>query len=109
MKLSLPDVSQQATWDLAKRFVVQAINSLTQFSQHGVSFTDNIDAQQVTVSFTTANTEVQVAHTLSRVPTGYIPANLSVAMTVYNSATAFSTSNIYLKSTVAGTAILLIY
>lgn len=52
----------------------------------------------------TANTEDTVAHTLGRIPTGYIVVDQDKAAIVYDSATAHTTSTLYLKTNVATVA-----
>lgn len=67
----------------------------------GILFGDNVDA--VSVEFTSnvsANTEDEVAHTLGKVPTGYLVYYKSKAGDVYASGTAWTKSNIYLKTSV---------
>jgi len=67
----------------------------------------NIFGQWATVADTgNANTEFAVPHTLnfetrSIIPGNYFVTNINVGGVVYNSGTAFTSSNIYLKCTVA--------
>ena len=77
---------------------------------NGIRPGDNLDAQTVSVTtHTTPGTEVAVAHTLKRVPAGYIVLKRDKEGVIYDGATAFSTSSIYLKSNVASvTATILI-
>ena len=68
----------------------------------GLKFTDNFDANILTVSDTgIANTEFSAAHTLKRAPTGFIIINNNKAGVVYDSGTAWSVTTIYLKCSVA--------
>ena len=72
----------------------------------GLKFADNFNAQIKT--FTTnaaANTEDAVAHTLKRVPTGFIIINRDKAGIVYDSGTSWTATNIYLKCSAAATAV----
>ena len=75
----------------------------------GISFNDNVDS--VVVSFTSngvANTEDTIAHTLGKVPTYFLVASLDKGAVIYKGTTAFTATNIYVKSTVASTAVKLI-
>lgn len=75
----------------------------------GISLDDNLDA--VVVSFTTSGTpdaENTVAHTLGKVPTYFIVADINKGGMVYRSGTAFTKTNIYVKCSVASAAVKLI-
>lgn len=75
----------------------------------GISLSDNVDA--VVVSYTanaTPDTEDTVAHTLGKQPTYFIVADIDKGGVVYRSGTAFTSSNVYLKCTVADAAVKLI-
>lgn len=75
----------------------------------GISLADNIDA--AVVSFTsnaTPNIEDAVAHNLDKIPTHFLVSSLDKGAVVYKSATAFTDTHIYVKTTVASTAVKLI-
>lgn len=91
--------------DMAK--VIQDINgSLSQMFAKGIGITDNLDCQIVSyTSNAVANTEDTVAHTLKRVPSGFIVVDIDKAGVVYRSGTTFTVSNIYLKCSTTSTAL----
>lgn len=71
----------------------------------GISFADNADVSFVTVtSHLTPGTEFSVAHTLGKVPTGYIVTKQAGAGSIYNGTTANTASTIYFRSDVASTS-----
>ena len=75
----------------------------------GITLADNVDCD--IVSFTTNATpdaETTVAHALGKVPTYFIVADLDKGGVVYKGATAFTSTNVYLKCTVASAAVKLI-
>jgi hypothetical protein len=75
----------------------------------GIKFADNFNAQTVTVSNTgTANADFAVAHTLKRIPTGYILISNDKAGFIYNGTGTWTTTNIYLKHSVANAAVTVI-
>lgn len=77
-------------------------NELAEIINNGLKFADNFNCETKTVTDTgLANTEFAVAHTLKRVPTGFIVIKNDKAGVVYNSGTAWTTTNIYLKCSVA--------
>ena len=109
MKLTIPDISQQNEWDDAKRFVSISFERIQDLFSNNITFGDNFNGQIVSAVFATANAEVTIAHTLNRVPTGFIPVLPSVAMSVYNGSTPWTASSVYLKSTVAGNCNILVF
>lgn len=61
-------------------------------------------------SYTTnaiANTEDTVAHSLKMIPVGYLVFSIDKAGVLYKGATAWDTTNIYLKCSVASAAVLI--
>lgn len=75
----------------------------------GLRFSDNFNAQIVTVADTgTANTEFSVAHTLKTVPAGFILININNAGIVYDSGTVWTTTALYLKCSAANCTIKII-
>lgn len=72
----------------------------------GIGLFDNLDS--VGVEFTSSATpdaENTVAHTLGKVPTGYIVYSLDKGAVVYNGTTAWTATNIYLKVNTASVAV----
>ena len=67
----------------------------------------DIDFADIT-SHAMADTEFAVSHSLGRVPAGYIVVKGNKAGVVYDGATVWTTSNIYLKCNVASVALRLI-
>lgn len=76
-----------------------------------VGVSDNLDVAEVSyTSNGSADTEDTVAHTLGRIPTGFIVTSLDKAGIVYASGTAFTASNLYLKVSATTVAVkLLVY
>lgn len=75
---------------------------LAELLNGGMKYTDNFDAQIKTVPDTgSADTQFAVAHTLKRVPEGFHVLNISAGAIVYDAGTTWTTTNIYLKCTVA--------
>lgn len=85
--------------------------SIRAILNRGIRFEDNFDCRLVTVTTdATPDTETAVAHTLGKVPTGYILIGKDLAGDVYTSTggTAWTTTNIYVKCTVASVTVKLI-
>lgn len=92
---------EQDFYQTTQDFVTQVIKILNR----GIRFQDNVDCR--TISYTsnsTPNTQDTVAHTLGKVPSGYIVVQQSKAGVVFNGGTTWTTTNIYLKNSVASVA-----
>lgn len=82
----------------------QAMTNLANIFEHSVNIVDNLDCQILTyTSNGVANTEDTVAHTLKRVPTGFIVVNLDKSASIYSGGTAWTSTAVYLKSSAATT------
>lgn len=86
--------------NLVKFLDSMASNLLFLFTK-GVGIPDNMDVQLIDyVTNGVANTQDTVAHTLKRVPLGYLVADVDKAGVIYKSG-AFTTTNLLLKCNVA--------
>ena len=74
----------------------------------GIKITDNFDAQIITVTLTTANTEQTVSHSLKRVPNGYIVLSNDKAAIIYDGTSSWTSSAIYIRSSVNSTTVKLL-
>lgn len=91
------------------RFAAQNFDMLKEVLNNGLQFADNFDAKIINITFTSANADTRADHGLGRVPQGYIVFRRSASMVVYDGATAWSTSSIYLKSSATGTVTVMIF
>lgn len=75
---------------------------LANILNRGLKFSDNFDLNVVTVSDTgSANTLFTVAHSLKRVPIGFLVVNINKSGNVYDEGTSWTATNIYLKCSAA--------
>ena len=75
----------------------------------GIRVDDNFQGGIFTVSDTgNADTEFEVAHTISRVPNGFIIIYINKAGIVYDSGTPWTSSKIYLKCSQANATLKLL-
>jgi len=89
--------------------LIRYSQQLSSLLNGGLRFADNFDAQIISITDTgLADTEFIVAHTLKRIPTGFIIINNNKAGVVYDSGTAWTATNIYLKCDVASCTIKLL-
>jgi hypothetical protein len=68
---------------------------------------DNLDGVWVTVTFTSANADTTFTHNLGRVPVAYFVAKKSQACDIFTGTLAWTSSQMTLQGTVAGTTVLL--
>lgn len=75
----------------------------------GILFDDNVDCRRLTfTSSATPDAENTVAHTLGKIPTGYIVYSQNKAASIYLGSTTWTLTNIYLKVNVASVAVKII-
>ncbi len=106
---TIQDISNVQSWEDLRRYSSQSINDLVTVVNGKIDFVDNCSTSLAPVQFTKANVEVEVKHSLGRVPSGYIVAGKSASFDIYNGASPNTDSTIYVKGTVAGTATLLVF
>ncbi len=89
--------------------LLSAWHELSDLLNGGLTFSNNVNCQIKTVTDTgAANVEFTVAHTLKKAPTGYIVVKADKACSVYDGATTWTTTAIYLKCDIANCNIKLI-
>jgi len=110
IKIRLPEVNFNKPFEggLAKELLNYSF-SLSELLNGGLKFTENFNCESHAVADTgAANTEFAVAHTLKRVPTGYLVIKNSTTGAVYDGATTWTTTNIYLRCSIANANITVI-
>lgn len=91
------------------RVLNDLIIELRQILNNGVRFEDNHDAKIVNyTSNATPDTEDTLAHTLGKIPTGYIVCGKNKAGIIYDGSTSWTATNIYLKCDTASVTFKLI-
>lgn len=91
------------------RYVSQSIGDLTQVVNGHISLTDNCETSLVSATFTAANSTISVDHSLGRMPKGYLVAGLTTAIQIFDGNQSNTENVIYLQSSGAGVAQLLVF
>jgi len=92
---------EQDFYQTTQDFTTQAIKILNR----GIIFTDNVDCRSLSfTSSATPDASNTVAHTLGKIPIGYIVVYKDKTGDLYDGGTTWTTTNIYLKSNVASVA-----
>lgn len=93
--------------DEIKRFQTQFNVQIKDVINGGVSFADNIKCRVLSVTFGGANQSTQVTHGLGSIPVGYAKIG-GPNIVVFDASQDFTSENIYVQATAAGTVTLLI-
>lgn len=111
MKISLPiDTSNLKVDDPQyTSYTSQLFSAILQVLNGEITFNDNCKTTFLTVVFNSANVQQSLVHGLNKIPMGYILVGSKVATQLYDGTTPSSAQAIYLKSTVATTARVLIF
>lgn len=97
-----PEAQQIKFIDLFGQDVVRAVNG-------DLDFDTNFNAREVTFTFTAADTNTSIGHSLGRVPSRYILTSSTAAMSLYAATAASTSSTMFLRSSAIGVATVLIY
>jgi hypothetical protein len=77
-------------------------NRIVAILNRGITFTDNVDCVLITTTTSaTPDAENTIAHTLGKIPSGYIVYSQNKAASLYLGTTSWTSTNIYLKSNIA--------
>lgn len=98
-----PDISNIKDEEI-KRFSTIVLTQIVGAINGNITFSDNMLGQQVSVTFTAANTDTAIDHTLNRTISQYLVLSRSANMVIYDGSSASTSSRIYLKSSATGTA-----
>lgn len=105
----IKDTTNLKTVEEVVRFVSPAIGDIISVVNGHVDLIDNCDTKFITVKSDQANQNVKVAHTLSRIPKGYIVVGNSVNQTIYDGTDAPDDKFISIRMTGVGTVKLLVF
>lgn len=100
---------QQVKPDEVPRFVDIFFQEVIRVVNGGLDFQTNFNCKLLIAAFPAANTQVAVSHGLGRNPAGYIVTSISANIVIFNGSTPSNASTLYLQSSGAGSAGLLIY
>jgi hypothetical protein len=84
------------------RFVSIDMNLFLSAINGGIDLLDNCSTNLVDVQFAVANRAYPFAHSLNRVPSGFINVGTNVAAILFNGNQNNTISQIYIQSSVAG-------
>lgn len=97
---NVDNIEDSKRWASLTLFLKDVYNILLK----GITPVDNFRGNLVEVTFSAADTDVQVKHGLSYIPSNYFIIGTSAAMSVYDGNTDSTNTYIYLRSSATGTA-----
>lgn len=109
MKISNFNVSNITEPKEFQRMASILLGNMISVLNGGIVFADNFNSNVQSVTFDSANTEVRIEHNLGRVPTGYLPLNLSAASSIYNGASANTTQFVFLRASAPVTTTIMLF
>ena len=111
MKLGVGQgIDKQATLEDLSRQTQIFANAVDDVVNGGITFQDNFRAQIIGVTFSAANMDTQINHSLGILPIGYLVIGKSVALDVYNGSSSVLTKQfLTLKSSVIGNATIMVF
>lgn len=100
---SAPFPQPRNSWEMDVLKTLQDFfNRIVAILNRGITFTDNVDCVLITTTTSaTPDAENTVGHLLGKIPSGYIVYSQDKAASLYLGTTAWTSSNVYLKSNVA--------
>lgn len=110
MKIKVPQtISNVSSWEDLKRFTSQIIDQIVGTLNGRISFTDNCQTAILSVTFTSANQDLVVAHPLGVIPQGFILVGSTVSLNLYSGTLPSTPEQITLKSSAIGVAEVLVF
>lgn len=109
MKINSAGESPGETTQELQKFLAFFSKDVVLALNGNLTFADNLRCQIIDVSFTAANTNKVISHSLKRVPSGYFTVRSSAGAILYDGTTVSDLKSITLKSTAIATMTLVIF
>lgn len=110
MKIKVPQsVSNTENFEDLKKYTAQVLDQVITAINGKIALNENVDAAIVSVEFPGSGQTVAAKHTLGRVASNYILVGSSAAMSLYDGNRNNEDGALYIQSSAAGTARVLIF
>lgn len=106
---TVQDFNNVDNWEDLRKYSSQVVKAIIDVVNGNLDFSSNIRSSIITAQFTVATSDQQVAHGLGTVPSGYIVVGRSSNFNVFNGISPNTSDNIFLASSGAGTATILVF
>ena len=101
-------LSNLKTVEELSRYYSIVVDEIKAILNGKISFSENVEVSSVSVTFTSAGTEVIVNHTLQVIPIGYVVIGRDSDFTVYDGITSWTAQYISLRASASGNARILV-
>lgn len=109
MRAPQTNISNLKTLDEVIRFASISLGSIINVINGNLTLRDNVFGEFLSFTFTAANQEVSVEHSLKTAPNGYLVVSMDSPMIIYDGLTPNTDTVLYLRSSAAGTAQVFIF
>jgi len=110
MKIKVPqNITNSETLEDLRKYTGQILDQVVIAINGKISLNENLDSAILSVEFPSANLTIAAKHTLGRVATNYILVGSSAPMSLFDSATKNEENVLYVQSSAAGTARVLVF
>lgn len=99
---------QQVKPEQVQEYVDKFCNNVVEVVNGGLDF-GNFNGKSMSVTFSSANVDTAVPHNLGRVVGSYLVLSCSAAMQIYNGTAQSTGAILYLRSSAAGTAQIIVF
>lgn len=106
---SRTDLSSLETPEEFQRHGAQAISNMADVVNGQLEFDKNFKSQTVTVTFTSADTDTSVTHSLKKTNVNYMVVKKSANCSVYDGAGKATANRLFLRSSSAATVTLVLF
>lgn len=103
------DLGNLKTFEELRQYITIFLTDLISQINGNLEFAQNIKTQEVVVTFSAANTNTAIPHSLGRVPAGYIQVEAGAATSLYNGNVANTAGVFNLRSSAATTVRILLF
>lgn len=91
------------------KFLTIFLKSVFNVLNKGIIPSENFDSSEISITFSSAGSDVTVAHSLGRIPSGYWVINRTAGFVIYDGSIDWTDEDITLRATALGTATILVF
>lgn len=91
------------------KFLTIFLRNVFDILNKGIIPADNFDAAEISIVFGSSGSDVTIAHSLGRIPSGYWVIKRTAGFVVYDGSKEWTESEITLRATALGSATILVF
>ena len=109
MRVTERSFQSNKSFEEFSRWVSVSLEEIIRAINGRIALTENVDAQNISITFSSANADVSFGHSLDRVPSGYVVISQTAALSVYLGSRAGTRDNFTLRSSAVGSVTILLF